>query len=99
MTLASDVLRRPYPSYHKPLETARVWLRDGTHKNDALELLAGLRSRYGHVLAIGNELVLALLENNRSTEAIAELGRLDRQFQEVDEETRCRWGALPLGIS
>ena len=94
MTLADDMLRRPYPSYHKPLETARAWLRDGTHKNDALELLAGLRSRYAHVLAIGNELVLALLENDRPAEAIAELGGLDRQFQEVDEETRCRWGSL-----
>jgi hypothetical protein len=94
MTLASDVLRRPYPSYHKPLETARTWLRDGTHKADALELLAGLRLKYAHVLAIGNELVLALLENDRVAEAIGELGRLNRQFQEVDEETRCRWGSL-----
>jgi hypothetical protein len=94
MSLASEVLRRPYPSYHKPLETARVWLRDGTHKADALELLTLLRSKYPHILAIGNELVLALMENNRQAEAMAELGRLDRQFQEVDEETRCRWGSL-----
>jgi len=88
------VLRRPYPSYHKPLEIARGWLRDGTHQSDALELLTMLRSKYAHVLAIGNELVLALLENDRHAEAMAELGRLDRQFQEVDEETRCRWGSL-----
>jgi hypothetical protein len=94
MTLASDVLRRPYPSYHKPLQIARAWLRDGTHKADALDLLAGLRSRYTHSLAIGNELVLALLENDRHAEAMAELGKLDRQFQEVDEETRCRWGSM-----
>ncbi|HEY7422974.1 MAG TPA: tetratricopeptide repeat-containing protein [Gemmataceae bacterium] len=94
MTLATDVLRRPYPSYHKSLEIARGWLRDGTHKNDALELLTMLGSKYAHVLAIGNELVLALLENDRPAEAMAELGRLDRQFQEVDEETRCRWGSL-----
>jgi hypothetical protein len=94
MTLASDVLRRPFPSYHKPLETARAWLRDGTHQSDALELLTLLRSKYAHVLAIANELVLALLENDRQAEAMVELGRLDRQFQEVDEETRCRWGSL-----
>lgn len=94
MTLTSDVLQRPYPSYHKPLEIARAWLRDGTNKSHALELLTGLRSKYTHVLAIGNELVLALLENNYHAEAMTELGRLDRQFQEVDEETRCRWGSL-----
>jgi hypothetical protein len=94
MTLTTDVLRRPYPSYHKPLQTARAWLRDGAHKSDALELLAGLRSKYAHVLAIGNELVLALLENKPSAEAMAELGRLEHQFQEVDEETRCRWGSM-----
>jgi len=29
MTLATDVTRRPSPSYHKPLEIARAWLRDG----------------------------------------------------------------------
>jgi hypothetical protein len=94
MTLAADVLRRPYPSYHKPLEIARAWLRDGTHGGDALDLLTSLRAKYAHVLSVGNELVLALLENNRHAEAVAELGRLDRQFQEVDEETRCRWGSL-----
>lgn len=94
MSLAADVLRRPYPSYHKPLETARFWLRDGTHPSDALDLLIELRTRYPHILAIGNELVLALMENNRPDEAIAELSRLDHQFQEIDEETRCRWGSL-----
>ena len=95
MTLAEEVLSRPYPSYHKPLETAKLWLRDGDHKSDALELLTALRKRYAHILAIGNELVLAYLENDRSAEAMTELGRLDHQFQEeVDEETRCRWGSL-----
>lgn len=94
MSLAGDVLRRPYPSYHQPLATARAWLRDGTHAADALELLALLRSKYAHVLAIGNELVLALMENKHPDEAMTELGRLERQFQEVDEETRCRWGSL-----
>jgi tetratricopeptide (TPR) repeat protein len=94
MTLATDVLSRPYPSYHKPLEIARTWLRDGEHKADALELLKKLRSMYTHVLTIGNELVLALMENKRPADAMTELGKLDRQFQEVDEETRCRWGSL-----
>jgi tetratricopeptide (TPR) repeat protein len=94
MTLSTDVMRRPYPSYHKPLETARIWLRDGEHKSDALELLTMLRNKYAHVLAVGNEYVLALLENGRHPDAMTELGRLDRQFQEVDEETRCRWGRL-----
>src|SRR4051812_19512589 len=90
-----DVMQRLYPSYHTPYEVARAWLREGEgRKSDALDLLTWLRKKYPHVLAIGNELVLALLESDRHAEALAELARLERQFPEVDEETRCRWGRV-----
>jgi hypothetical protein len=92
---AADVMRRRYPSYHKPFEVARGWLREGgPRRADALALLAALRQKYPYVLAVGNELVLALLENDRHADALAELARLGQQFPEVDEETRCRWGRV-----
>ncbi|MBI1917938.1 MAG: hypothetical protein HYS12_24860 [Planctomycetes bacterium] len=95
MSGAEEVMRRRYPSYHMPFEIARSWLREGGPRQaDALDLLTRLRQRYAHVLAIGNELVLALMENGRPAEALAELARLERQFPEVDEETRCRWGRV-----
>jgi tetratricopeptide (TPR) repeat protein len=89
------MMKRRYPSYHKPYEVARTWLREGGPlKAEALELLTWLRQKYPHVLAVGNELVLALLENDRRDKALAELSRLKAEFPEVDEETRCRWGRL-----
>jgi tetratricopeptide (TPR) repeat protein len=92
---AHDVMRCGYPSYHKPFSIAQAWLREGgSRRGDALALLTLLRRQYGHVLAIANELVLALLESDRSDEALAELGRVKQQFSEVDEETRCRWGRI-----
>jgi tetratricopeptide (TPR) repeat protein len=92
---AQEVMRSSYPSYHKPFEIARAWLREGSvRRADALALLSFLRQKYAHVLAIANELVLALLESDRATEALAELARMERQFSEVDEETRCRWGRI-----
>src|SRR5262249_3228041 len=78
----------------RPLEAARGWLRDGLRKADALELLEALWRTYRHALAVGNELVLALLENGRQAEALAELKRLKEQFREVDWETHCRRGRL-----
>jgi tetratricopeptide (TPR) repeat protein len=93
MSALNDVKARAYPSYHRPLEIARAWLRaGGPQQADAVELLRHLRQEYGHVLAIGNELVLALQEDGRPGEALTELDKLERQFPEVDEETRCRWG-------
>jgi tetratricopeptide (TPR) repeat protein len=95
MRKAEDVMRRRYPSYHAPFEVARAWLREGGPcQTDALDVLTWLRERYAHVLSIGNELVLALMEKGRTAEALAELARLGRQFPEVDEETRCRWGRV-----
>lgn len=92
---AAAVLRRRYPSYHKPYQDARAWLREGgERKADALALLTQLREEYPHVLVIGNELVLALLENDCHEKGLEELSRLEREFREVDEETRCRWGRV-----
>jgi hypothetical protein len=88
------VASHPYPSFHTPYQVARSWLREEGRRADALALLVLLRRRYPHVLTIGNELVLALLESGRQGEAMAELRRLESQFDEVDEETRCRWGRV-----
>jgi hypothetical protein len=90
---SGNVLRRLYPSFHPQLACARDWLREGgPRKEDALVLLKGLRQRYPHVLAVGGELVLALLEAGQFAEARADLAGLERQFLNLDEETRCRWG-------
>jgi tetratricopeptide (TPR) repeat protein len=95
MTSAREVSRRLYPSYHKPLEIASAWLREGgARRADALELLRVLRQRYPHALAAGNELVLALIENGCDGEALDELRRMARRFPLVNEETRGRWGRL-----
>ena len=64
-TLSLDqILKTPFPSYHKPLELARSLTRSGNEddRRKAVALLDGLRQRYPHVLAIGQELVLALEE-------------------------------------
>ena len=60
----------------------------------AIALLEGLMKRYPHVLAIGQELVLALLECHEEEQAEAVLCQLDRSFTNLDEETQCRWGRL-----
>ena len=60
----------------------------------SVTLLEGLMKRYPHVLAIGQELVLALLECKDDERAEAVLGQLDRRFTNMDEETLCRWGRL-----
>ena len=46
-----------FPSYHRPLELARALNRSGEEakRTEALTLLEGLRQRYPHVLAIGQE--------------------------------------------
>jgi hypothetical protein len=84
-----------FTSYHHPLELARSWLREGGDRlKDALALLKVLRERYKHVLAIANDLVLALIETGDEREATAELERIKAQFPLVNEETRGRWGKL-----
>jgi hypothetical protein len=94
MMTRTSVMHLRYPSYHQPLEIARSWLRDGQHRADALELLTLMRQKYAHVVAIGNELVLALLENDQPEKALGELEKLKQQFPEVNEEMRCRWGRI-----
>jgi tetratricopeptide (TPR) repeat protein len=90
---ANTILQSWYPSYHTQLEIARQWCRDGEpQRAEGLTLLRGLQKRYPHILAIGQELVLALMVADQREEAYALLRQLAQQFQEVDEETLCRWG-------
>jgi tetratricopeptide (TPR) repeat protein len=91
---AQHILQTPWPSYHQPLQMARNWVRSGTQeqKREALELLRGLRAKYAHALAIGGELVLALLEDGRIEEAEQVLHQLEIQFPNLDEEALCRVG-------
>lgn len=93
MTDIEEILKRPYPSYHPPLELAcEKTRRGGPELADGIALLQGLRQRYRHVLAVGHELVLALLEAGRRDDALTELRLLEEQFQDVNEEMLCRWG-------
>jgi Tetratricopeptide Repeats-Sensor len=100
MTLATipidQILKTPFPSYHKPLELARSLTRSGNQDDQqrAIELLEGLRKRYPHVLAIGQELVLALEESHDPDRAEQTLKTLEKSFLNLDEEFLCRWGRL-----
>jgi hypothetical protein len=91
-----QILRTPFPSYHRPLELARVWNRSGNEEDrrKAMELLDGLRARYPHVLAIGQEYALALEESLEPDRAEEVLGSLEKSFSNLDEELLCRWGRL-----
>ena len=96
-TLTLDqILKTPFPSYHKPLELARSLTRSGNEddRRKAVELLDGLRQRYPHVLAIGQELVLALEESHDPERAEQILKALEKSFLNLDEEFLCRWGRL-----
>ena len=90
------LLEIPLPSYHKLLALASAASRSEPDQDRrwAIALLEGLMKRYSHVLAIGQELVLALLECREEEKAEAVLRRLDRSFTNLDEETQCRWGRL-----
>jgi hypothetical protein len=96
-TLSLDqILKTPFPSYHKPLELARSLTRSGNDddRRKAVALLDGLRQRYPHVLAIGQELVLALEECHEPDRAEQILQTLEKSFLNLDEEFLCRWGRL-----
>jgi hypothetical protein len=70
--------------------------RSGTEEDrrKAVALLDGLRHRYPHVLAIGQELVLALEESREADRAEEVLKTLEKSFLNLDEEFLCRWGRL-----
>ena len=91
-----QVLKTPFPSFHKPLELARILNRSGedSQRITALRLLDGLRKRYSHVLAVGQEFVLALIESSEHDRAELALKSLEHTFANLDEETLCRWGRL-----
>jgi hypothetical protein len=76
------------------LDLATAAARSGKSEDRewSIALLEGLMKSYSHVLAIGQELVLALLEGGEKEKAEKTLGELDRTFTNLDEETQCRWG-------
>jgi hypothetical protein len=84
------------PSYHKLLALGSAASRSGQREDCrwAITLLEGLMKRYPHVLAIGQELVLAQLECREEEKAEDVLAWLDRSFTNLDEETQARWGRL-----
>ena len=91
-----QILNTPFLSSHKPLELARSLTRSGNEGDErkAVELLDGLRQRYPHVLAIGQEEVLALEECREPDRAEQLLRSLEKSFLNLDEEFLCRWGRL-----
>jgi hypothetical protein len=90
------ILKVPFASYHRPLAWAHQWLSSGDpeRKQAAVELLRGLYRRYEHAVAVGQELVLALMEGGPEAQAEAEatLQGIDARFAKLDEELLCRWG-------
>ena len=96
-TLPVDqILKLSFPSFHKPLELARALNRSGSEEDrrKALALLEGLITKYHHVLAIGQEYVLALAEYHEHDRAEQVLKLLEKSFSNLDEELLCRWGRL-----
>ncbi len=91
-----QILETPFPSYHLPLELARALNRSGDRakRTKALTLLEGLSLRYPHALAVGQELVLALIESGEHDRSEVTLRALEVTFANLDEETLCRWGRL-----
>ncbi|MGO9922308.1 MAG: tetratricopeptide repeat-containing protein [Isosphaeraceae bacterium] len=95
ITLSPEaILNAPFPSYHRPLGWAHDWVccGDAECKKAAVVLLKGLYERYDHAVAVGQELVLALMENGRDADAKAALEGIDTRFSKLDEELLCRWG-------
>ncbi len=95
ITLSPEaILKAPFPSYHRPLGWAHDWTccGDAACKEAAVVLLKGLYERYDHAVAVGQELVLALMENGLEAEAKAALEGIDTRFSKLDEELLCRWG-------
>ena len=78
-------------SYHRPLARAHQWLSSGDpeSKRAAVELLKELYQRYDHAVAVGQELVLALMEGGPESRAEAEvaLRTIDARFAKLDEES------------
>jgi hypothetical protein len=92
-TTAADAMQQWYPSYHTQMEIGREWARAGQPKvAESVLLLEQLRQRYPHIVALGHELVFALLQENKRDEAFDVLNQLAGRFPEPDEETLCRWG-------
>ena len=91
-----QILETPFPSYHPPLELARALNRSGDRakRTKALTLLEGLSLRYPHALAVGQELVLALIESGEHDRSEVTLRALEITFANLDEEILCRWGRL-----
>ena len=98
MTTLAELMRRRHPGYNLPLQTASEWLRssDPGRRADAIVLLRHLREYFPHALPVGNELVLALLEQGREAEALAELRLLEGRFRVLDDEARGRFGRPEL---
>jgi hypothetical protein len=96
MLPAVELSTIPWPCPDIPLGVAKDWTRSGddAQRRDAVALLDGLMKRYPHVLAVGQELVLALLECREYDRAGRVLAGLERAFPSLDEETLCRWGRL-----
>ena len=91
-----QILETPFPSYHTPLELARALNRSGDEakRTKALALLEGLSLRYPHVLAVGQELILALIESGEHERSELALRALEITFGNLDDESLCRWGRL-----
>ena len=88
ITLSPEaILKAPFPSYHRPLGWAHDWTccGDAACKEAAVVLLKGLYQRYDHAVAVGQELVLALMENGLEAEAKAALEGIDTRFSKLDE--------------
>jgi hypothetical protein len=94
--LARQILAIRLPSYHKQLDLAKQLAR--SQQTEQLQagilVLEELHDRFPQVLLIGQELVLAYMEGGLPPKAEHLLFKLEQRFQNLDEETLCRWGRL-----
>ena len=87
----NDPMRVDFPDHTYPLGVARRLLQQEPKK--AIALLLELQKEFAHILAIRNELALAYLRTGQMKLAVGVLEATQKEFELVDEETYCRWGA------
>lgn len=81
-------------SFHARLAFAKKWigLYEPTWRGAAIRILEKLREDYPHVLEIDEELALAYLEANRTSDFEKLLANVNARYGQLSEEFLCRIG-------
>jgi hypothetical protein len=83
-------------THHEVLKDAKKWRTSNTAESraKAIKILERGMTRFTDALSLGEELVLLHKENGQLDLAIQTLRKLECRFQQIGEETLCRWGSV-----